>query len=47
LCHIIIITITIIIRIMINLLMPVQQHRFTHLRGLLELTDRGIFTHSD
>jgi hypothetical protein len=32
----------IIITTIINMLMPIQQNSFTHLRVLLVLTDRGI-----
>jgi hypothetical protein len=32
--------------IIINMLMPVQQNNFTHLRVLLVLTDRGILAQS-
>jgi hypothetical protein len=31
--------------IIINVLMPIKQNRFTHLRVILVLTDRGIGTH--
>jgi hypothetical protein len=37
-----IIIIIIIIKIHINMLMPVHHNRFTHLRLLLVPTDRGI-----
>jgi hypothetical protein len=36
-----------IIRIIINMLVPVQLNSFTHLRVLLVLTDRGILAQSN
>jgi hypothetical protein len=39
--------VVLLIIVKINMLMPVQQNNFTHLRVLLVLTDRGILAQSD